>query len=738
MGFWLKNDTPTQAYVTRDRFGQFELFVAGIDKSLYIGQSKDSGTVFLGRDSDGSGLSDVTLVNSNRERMWSWILSFDPVGKTPSNKRILFGQKNEIVFLFRNRGKTDSLAVLRVRNNRGEIQYRGLRSKFIRKIRLKRFPVSKLRPIVFKSHTDGRDSLAFQINANQGDSLVIVNHGGTVTRSILIPPGFVPLVGDYNSNGIEEIIFASSTRIIIPDIREVPVLIQGAIPLDAGRARDYEGSDVSATIVPTTVSTVGATHTNTVPPILTPTVTSQITVSVTSSPTVPSSSTPTVTGTPTISPTPDTIAPTGFSVSFDQSQINAANQYAVSFTISGGESGATYTYSIDDTDSGTSSISGDGLVTGSSLVISGINVASLRDGMLTLALILKDSSNNASLPKVSLRPKDASAPTITNALATDGAYPVGSYLPIALQISESVVVSGTPRIALDVGGVFREATYHADSSTGTFLVFRYQVQTSDSDPDGITIASPNVNLSGGSITDSFGNGISTLFSIPNTSTVFTYNIAANCNALRAAGFTTDGVYQIDPDGSGAGLSPFNAYCDMATDGGGWTLVGNYLWASYTAAVPIVRTNNLPIQNGTSLGSHGSLLSGGIYWGNASNSLLNALAFSEIRLFCKTSAHSRVVHFKTNLPSAISYVKTGVGSYADIQYTFTPLAGHTALLPGAADSVIATLNGGDFAILQGIGNGPLLTYVFIAGFGNGRRCDDVNWDEFNTHHQAWIR
>jgi hypothetical protein len=49
--------------------------------------------------------------------------------------------------------------------------------------------------------------------------------------------------------------------------------------------------------------------------------------------------------------------------------------------------------------------------------------------------------------------------------------------------------------------------------------------------------------------------------------------APSCKALHTA-FPSAGtnVYVIDPDGASGSIAPLNAYCDMAFDGGGWTLI----------------------------------------------------------------------------------------------------------------------------------------------------------------------
>ncbi len=42
----------------------------------------------------------------------------------------------------------------------------------------------------------------------------------------------------------------------------------------------------------------------------------------------------------------------------------------------------------------------------------------------------------------------------------------------------------------------------------------------------------------------------------------------DCADLYSKGYTTDGVYSIDPDGKGA----FRVRCDMTTSRGGWTII----------------------------------------------------------------------------------------------------------------------------------------------------------------------
>jgi hypothetical protein len=113
-------------------------------------------------------------------------------------------------------------------------------------------------------------------------------------------------------------------------------------------------------------------------------------------------------------------------------------------------------------------------------------------------------------------------------------------LNFTVNTSRPVTVTGTPRIAIDVGGVTRYATYAAGSGTAA-LSFSYQVQAGDFDANGIALVSP-LELNGGTLVDAVGNPATNLaFTAPDTANlkVQTYTAAfatspvtsANANAV---------------------------------------------------------------------------------------------------------------------------------------------------------------------------------------------------------------
>lgn len=198
---------------------------------------------------------------------------------------------------------------------------------------------------------------------------------------------------------------------------------------------------------------------------------------------------------------------------------------------------------------------------------------------------------------------------------------------------------------------------------------------------------------------------------------------------------TSGVYIIDPDGSAGAQPAISCNCDMTTDGGGWTLVLNYLHAGGTNPALVTKTNSLPLLGSTVLGTDESTST--TTWGHASNAYLSSFTFSDLRFYAATNAHNRIINFKTSHSETINYFKTGYGSMNGIASSYTLLPSHSAFLPASTANYVADQV--DLAMT----NFPFwLTGTYHWGIkGGGSRWEVDNFPNnsaYNTYHQIWIR
>ncbi|MCY4594024.1 MAG: hypothetical protein OXC19_04415, partial [Bryobacterales bacterium] len=102
---------------------------------------------------------------------------------------------------------------------------------------------------------------------------------------------------------------------------------------------------------------------------------------------------------------------------------------------------------------------------------------------------------------VAVSPKVQSVWIYTNP-SNDVAYGAEEWVQIGMRFAIPIEVSGSPRLALKVGGVTRYADF--SSSSGSSIWFNYYVQPQDLDADGISIPANALALNGGSIRSEAG------------------------------------------------------------------------------------------------------------------------------------------------------------------------------------------------------------------------------------------
>ena len=99
-------------------------------------------------------------------------------------------------------------------------------------------------------------------------------------------------------------------------------------------------------------------------------------------------------------------------------------------------------------------------------------------------------------------PPTVSKVEISSNPGTDRTYAAEEEIQVTVTFSETVEVTGTPQLSLELGGVSRTASYEGGSGTAA-LVFAYEVAEAESDTDGVGVEADS--LSGGTIEDTSDN-----------------------------------------------------------------------------------------------------------------------------------------------------------------------------------------------------------------------------------------
>ncbi len=142
------------------------------------------------------------------------------------------------------------------------------------------------------------------------------------------------------------------------------------------------------------------------------------------------------------------------------------------------------------------------------------------------------------LPSFASVKVDTISPTLNSVSSPiSTTYLAGQSLLFNSTFSENVVVTGSPRITVDIGGTTKYATYLSGSGSST-LVFTYLVTSSDVDADGIEISSP-LGLNAGTISDYGGNSSSLTFTPPVTTSVL---VAGATPLITSVTPPTNGTY----------------------------------------------------------------------------------------------------------------------------------------------------------------------------------------------------
>ena len=205
----------------------------------------------------------------------------------------------------------------------------------------------------------------------------------------------------------------------------------------------------------------------------------------------------------------DTTAPT-LVISSSASSLKIGDTATITFGFSEDPGASFGSGSISVTNGSLGAISGSGLTRTATFTptagLSGTNASiSVAAGSYTDAA--GNSGAAGSTPALFI---DTLAPTVSSVAlssatgALNNSLNAGDLVFATVTFSEAIAVSGTPGLALGLGGTVVQASYVSGSGS-TALVFSYTIQAGQTDSNGIALAANSLVLSGGSLQDTVGN-----------------------------------------------------------------------------------------------------------------------------------------------------------------------------------------------------------------------------------------